>query len=95
VVRWVERNGGQVPLWTEEEWCTKLPSWWTRHCGCRRECSLDSGLADALFEMHPMYLKWLHRYGHAVIDGWVLKRKTRNTVAIFPWPKHIFRPWWD
>ena len=95
MVQWVERGGGQVPVYTEEEWCAKLPEWRRKHCGCRRECNLSNGLGDALAKMHPFYLKWLLRYDYVVVEGWVLRRKTRYTVVIFPWPKHIYRPWWE
>ena len=93
--RWVDREGGQVVVWEEKKWCAKLPKWWRDNCGCKRECNLSDGLGDALFNMHPFYLKWLLRCGHVTIDGWVVKRIEKYRVRIFPWPKHLYRPWWE
>ena len=78
-------------IWEQDEWCTRVPKWWLEPCGCHRTCSIRSGILDKLFAMHPFYAKWLLRYGHVSVQGWVVKRTGSDKVELYPWPKKLYK----
>ena len=88
----VIRDGqGEEVIWDVEEWCQRLPRWWLEPCGCKRKCDINSGILDKLFDIHPFYAKWLLRYGHVSVQGWIVKRSGKDKVELYPWPRKMYR----